>query len=73
MKLMRNQKGEVVTAVMVLMMVGMMVFGGMALRHGDRSHKEQGTTVSQSHSEGQQHMHDGHGEKVSQQDKEEVK
>jgi hypothetical protein len=47
---MKNQKGEVVTGVMVLMMVGMLIFGGMTFMHGG-----------------------GHGEKVSQQHKEEVK
>lgn len=69
---MKNQKGEVVTAVMVLMMVGIMIFGGMAMRHGDSNHKEHGKTEQQSYSEGSQLMHDGHGEKASQQDKENV-
>jgi len=31
---MNNQKGEVVIAVMVLLMVGMMIFGHLGMEHG---------------------------------------
>ncbi len=60
---MRNQKGEVVTGVMVVMMVVMLVFGGMHLMHrdhgerrntADRPHHEEG---HDHHEKGQQHGH----------------
>lgn len=68
---MRNQKGEVVTAVMIAMMVGMMIFGGMHLMHrdhgehrstGDHPHHEQGHDHRE---KGQQHEHRGDAGKAS--------
>ncbi len=63
---MRNQKGEVVTGVMVFMMVVMMVFGGMHLMH--RDHGEHRSAADDpkheqghDHEKGHQHMH-GHDE-----------
>ncbi len=47
---MRNQKGEVVTGVMVAMMVIMMLFGGMHWMHGDHRHGND--------HDGSEHKHD---------------
>ncbi len=35
-----NQKGEVMTGLMVVMMVVVMLFGGMHVMHGDHRHGE---------------------------------
>ena len=35
---MKNQRGEIVTGVMVAMMVVMMILGGMRMMHGDHKH-----------------------------------
>jgi predicted metalloprotease len=35
-----NQRGEVVTGVMVAVMVVMMLFGGMSMVHGGRQHSD---------------------------------
>ena len=53
---MGNQKGEVVTGVMVVMMVGMMLFGGMHWMHGDHRHENDhdGSEHKQDHQHGQQ-------------------
>jgi ABC-type nickel/cobalt efflux system permease component RcnA len=59
---MNNQKGEVVTGVMVVIMVGMMLFGMIFMHggHGDR-HDHDSTEHKQEHSDkGHQHMHEGH-------------
>ena len=37
---MKNQRGEVVTGLMVVMMAVMMIFGGMHMMHGE--HKSEG-------------------------------
>ena len=58
---MNNQKGEVVTGVMVVIMVGMMIFGMFSMHggHGDR-HDHKNVEQKQGQVEkGQQHMHDG--------------
>lgn len=52
---MKNQKGEVVTAVMVVMMVGMMIFG-MSFMHG--GHKGHGDGHDHDKNE-QKHDHAG--------------
>lgn len=56
-----NQKGEVVTGVMVGIMVLMMFFGGMHMMHGDHRHEE--TSRKEEHQHDHQkgemhHMHD---------------
>jgi len=59
---MNNQRGEIVTGVMVVMMVGMMIFGMVFMHggHGDR-HDHNSAEQKQEHSEkGHQHMHEGH-------------
>jgi hypothetical protein len=64
---MKNQKGEVVTGVMVLMMVGMLIFGGMTLMHGGGQGGKHGHHMMHGHSEkGQQHAHDGGMDKPAQ-------
>ena len=37
---MKNQRGEIVTGVMVAMMVVMMIVGGMHMMHGEHKHGE---------------------------------
>ena len=59
---MTNQRGEIVTGVMVVMMVGMMIFGMVFMHggHGDR-HDHESVEHKQEHTEkGHQHMHEGH-------------
>lgn len=59
---MNNQRGEIVTGVMVVMMVGMMIFGMVFMHggHGDR-HDHQDADHKQEHADkGHQHMHEGH-------------
>ncbi len=52
---MSNQRGEVVTGVMVVMMVGMMIFGMVFMHSGSSADRKQ------EHSDkGHQHMHEGH-------------
>jgi hypothetical protein len=66
-KAMRNQKGEVVTALMVVMMVGMMIFG-MSFMHS--GHKDHGDSHDHGKDEqkhehagmGPKHMHGDHGD-----------
>ncbi len=64
-----NQRGEVVTGVMIVIMVVMMVFGGMHLMHRDHGehrntadcpHHEQG----HDHEKGQKHEHQGDADKA---------
>ncbi len=64
MKDLKSQKGEVVTAVMVVMMVGMMILGGMFMMHdGQGNHQEHTKTGHQDHSDADhRQMHDGHGD-----------
>ncbi len=50
---MGNQRGEVVTAVMVVMMCVMMIFGGMHMFHGEHGDEEDHARVHHKHS------HDG--------------
>ena len=54
---MKNQKGEVVTALMVVMMAGMMIFG-MLFMHG--GHKDHGNSHDHGKNE-QKHEHAGMG------------
>ncbi|MHB8843366.1 MAG: hypothetical protein ACYC7L_01345 [Nitrospirota bacterium] len=56
---MGNQRGEVVTGVMVVMMVVMMIFG-MSFMHG--GHKDHGDSRDHGKNE-QKHEHDGMGPK----------
>ncbi len=59
---MKNQRGEVVTGVMVVMMVGMMLSGMFFMHggHGDRNDHEN-VQHKQEHTEkGHQYMHEGH-------------
>ncbi len=56
---MNNQRGEIVTGVMVVMMAGMMIFGMIFMHgaHGDHQVVEQ----KREHvDKGHQHMHEGH-------------
>ena len=56
---MNNQKGEVVTGILVVIMVGMMLFGMVFMHggHGDR-HDHENVEHSQEHTEqGSQHRH----------------
>ncbi len=62
---MGNQKGEVVTGVMVAMMAGMMIFGGMFSMHG--GHKDHGDRKDPV-KDGQKHEHAGMGPKHMQHD-----
>lgn len=59
---MNNQRGEVVTGVMVVMMAGMMIFGMFFMHggHGDR-HDNKNVEQKKDHADkGHQHMHEGH-------------
>jgi hypothetical protein len=63
---MKNQKGEVVTAVMVVMMVGMMIFGMSMMHgghkdHGDRNDPVKGEQKHEHAGMGPQHMQHDHG------------
>lgn len=67
--MMKNERGEVVTGVMVLMMAGMMIFGlffthGMQGGHGDSRAGNGNQQVRQSDSD-HRHMHDGAVDKDS--------
>jgi hypothetical protein len=56
---MRNQRGEVVIAVMVVMMGVMMIFSGMHMLHGERRYESDRAQIEHRHSrdEGMQYMH----------------
>ena len=57
---MRNQRGEVVTGVMVVMMGVMMIFGGMHMMHGGHWSEGDHRQMEQKHyhdEDGTQHMH----------------
>jgi len=57
---MRDQRGEIVTGLMVIMMGVMMVFSGMHMMHGE--HRSEGDRAQieheHGHDKGTQHMHD---------------
>ncbi len=57
---MRNQRGEVVTAIMVVMMGVMMIFSGMHMLQVEHRSEGDQAQVDHRHSrdEGMQHMHD---------------
>jgi hypothetical protein len=58
----KNQKGEIVTGVMILVMAAMMLLGGMALMHGGHDdHKDHAPSKEQNHSEAD-HQHMSHGD-----------
>lgn len=66
---MGNQKGEVATGAMVVVMVVMMLFGGMHLMHGnhrhdEKSHKDEHKNDHQhgQEKEGMRHTHNDGGE-----------
>ncbi len=55
---MNNQRGEVVTGVLVVIMVGMMIFGMFSMNGGRGDHKGDTKSDQQDHSEtGQHNMH----------------
>jgi len=57
---MHNQRGEVVTGVMVVMMIVMMIFGGMPMMHGGHRSEGDHRQMEQKHNDdedGTQHMH----------------
>jgi len=59
---MNNQRGEIVTGVMVVMMVGMMIFG-LFFMHGDHGNRHEHKAVEDKQEptdKEHQHMHDGH-------------
>jgi len=61
----KNQKGEVVTGVVVLMMAGMMILGMVFMHGGHGDHKEHTMSDQQGHSEmGQHHMRQSDAEKA---------
>ncbi len=58
---MRNQRGEVVTGVMVVTMCVMMLFGGMHMMHGGHRSEGDHLQMEQKHNhdeDGSQHKHD---------------
>lgn len=64
---MGNQRGEVVTGVMVVMMVGMMFFGMFSIHGGHKDHGDHKDPVKdkQKHEHagmGPKHMHSDHGD-----------
>ncbi len=61
---MRNQRGEVVAGVMVVMMVVMMIFGGMHVMHGEHRSEGDHQQTEQKHNhdeDGPQHILDHTG------------
>ncbi len=63
---MKNERGEIVTGLAVLIMLGMCIFGGIALMHGvhrhDGHHGDHGKKGEQAYSEKappQMHQNDG--------------
>jgi hypothetical protein len=63
---MKNERGEVVTGIMVLMMAGMMIFGLFFMHggHGD-SRAGNGNQQVQQLDNDHRHMHDGAADKDS--------
>ncbi len=61
---MRNQRGEVVVGVMVVMMVVMMISGGMHMRHGGHRSEADHRQMEQKHNHDEdntQQLHDHAG------------
>jgi len=60
---MNNQRGELVTSVMVIMMVGMMIFGIVFMRNGHCGHNQAEKSEHQHEKSGmdQHHMQQGDG------------
>ena len=52
---MKNQRGEVVTGVMVAIMAGMMIFGMLFMDHGDRRDNQPKNEQKKEHSESGHH------------------
>lgn len=68
---MKNERGEIVTGLAVLIMLGMCIFGGIALMHGvhgrDGHHGNNSREEQQADSEkGPHQMHQSDGEDASQ-------
>ena len=62
---MKNQKGEVVTAVTVIMMAVMMVLGMARMHGGHGDHKDHVPSKERNHSDaGHQHMSHDHADKA---------
>jgi hypothetical protein len=59
-----NQRGEVMIAVMVGVMVVMMLFGGMHMMHGAPQHADNHNTIERKHDHQKDGMHcmEGHSE-----------
>ena len=56
-----NQRGEVVTGVMVAVMVVMMLFGGMGMMHGGHRHADnQGMKAEGKHDHQKEGTHEKH-------------
>ena len=59
-----NQRGEIVTGVMVVMMVAMMIFGGMSMMHGGHRHADRADHQDMKAADKQDHqkeaMHEKH-------------
>jgi ABC-type nickel/cobalt efflux system permease component RcnA len=56
-----NQRGEIVTGVMVVMMVAMMIFGGMSMMHGGHRHADdQDMKAEDKHDHQKEGMHEKH-------------
>jgi ABC-type nickel/cobalt efflux system permease component RcnA len=57
---MHNQKGEVVTGIMVVMMCVMMLFGGMQMMHKEHGSEEDHAQIEHKHNHNgdMQHRHD---------------
>jgi hypothetical protein len=57
---MKNERGEVVTGIMVLMMAGMMIFGLFFMHGGHGDHRAGDGNQQVQHSDSDhRHMHDG--------------
>lgn len=64
---MRNQRGEVVIAVMVVIMGLTMIIGGMRVLHGEHGSDGDHARIEHrhTHDEGMQHMHDNVDEQTA--------
>jgi high-affinity Fe2+/Pb2+ permease len=64
---MSNQRGEVITGVMVIIMAVMMVFGGMHMLHREHRSEEAHEQIEhkQSRDESMRHMHDTVDEQIA--------
>ncbi len=71
---MRNERGEVITGVMVVIMVAVMIFGGMHMGHGGHHSNGDHQQMEQKHNHDEGHMHhmhdhtDGHNTNSGQDD-----